>query len=210
MVPMTTLCTALLALTGGLVTTPALAADGDQGPTTQAVQNRQRVMRHEYSVWTGLLPMDAFRKGVAFSGAYTLHFTDVFAWEVAQFTYSVGIDTRLQDELDNLLGIAPTPFETVEWYGTTNFVFKPVYGKLAFLNRALIYHETYFVLGGGVGALTISNRPAIDIGVGTRIYGGKHFSVRLDARDLLFITSDDIQNEVWIGLGLSLSFGGGG
>ncbi len=202
----------ILVLALGLGATPAVswAADAeDQGPSTHAVQNRKHTMLHEYSVFTGLLPMDAFRKGVTFSGAYSLHFSDLIGWEVAQFTYSVGFDTRLQEELANLpQPVGTTPFETVRYYGTSNFVFKPIYGKLAVLNRALIYQELYFVAGGGVGWLTITTRPVVDIGLGTRIYAGKHVSVRLDARDYMFIAGDDLQNEVWLALGLSLGLGG--
>lgn len=193
----------------GLATSPAWAADAGIQP--QAVQNRLHTMRNEYSVSVGALPMDAFTKGLTFTGAYTLHFSDLLAWEVAQFTYSVGVDTRLADELAALPNPAgATPFEVVRYYGTSNFVIKPVYGKLAVVNRSLIYQEWFAVVGGGVGKLTLSTRPVIDLGIGTRVYAGDHLSVRLDVRDYLFASKGDVENELWVALGLSLAFGGGG
>jgi len=198
-------------LAAACLSAPAWAADASNGagPTPQAVQNRKHDMRSEYSVWVGALPMDAFTKGLSFTGAYTLHFDDLFAWEIAQFTYSVGLDTRLKDELASLpQPVGPTPFEVVEYYATSNFVFKPVYGKLAVLNRHLIYLEWFLVGGAGVGWLTLTSRPVLDVGTGFRVYAGDHLSVRLDVRDYLFVNLDDVENELWIALGLSLGFGG--
>jgi len=178
------------------------------GPETGAVQNRLHTMHHEYDVALGGLPMDAFTKGVTLSGSYTLHFNDLFAWEVAQFTYSFPVDTKLQAELANLAQpVGPTPFEIVRYYGTSNFIFKPVYGKLSVLNRSVIYQELLFNAGLGVGRLTLTTRPVVDLGVAVRFYGKKGVSVRLDARDYAFINGDGVENELWFGLGLSLGHG---
>jgi outer membrane beta-barrel protein len=183
---------------------------GDRGPKTVAVQNRLHTMRHEYSAWIGSLPMDAFTKGVTFTGAYTLHFSDLLAWEVAEFTYSLPVDTRLQDELNNLpQPVGPTPFEVVQYYGTSNIVFKPVYGKFALLNRSLIYEEMFLEAGAGYGKLTITGRPAVDLGAGMRFYSGRLVSFRLDVRDYLFVTKGDTENELWVAAGISLGLGGG-
>ncbi len=181
----------------------------EQGPRTLAVQNRMHFMRHEFGVWIGVLPLDAFTKGLTFTGAYTLHFSDLVAWEIAEFTYSVGIDTRLADELANLpQPVGPTPFEVVKYYLTSSLLFKPVYAKLAVLNRSLVYGEVFFLLGGGYGWLTITHRPVIDVGVGARVYAGKNVSFRVDFRDYMFFNTEDLENELWIALGISLGFGG--
>ncbi len=193
----------------GLLGAPALAADGGIQP--QAVQNREHTMSNEYALWVGSLPMDAFTKGLTFSGAYTMHFSDLLAWEVAQFTWSLGIDTRLATELEALpQPVGTTPFEVVRYYGTTNVVVKPLYGKLALFNRNLIYQEWFAVVGGGVGRLTLTTRPVVDLGIGTRIFAGEHLSFRLDVREYLFVSTDDLENELWVAMGLSLAFGSGG
>jgi outer membrane beta-barrel protein len=213
-----------LALCGSLTSGDAHAADdrvkesradkkakeaGDRGPNIVAVQNRLHTMRHEYSAWIGSLPMDAFTKGVTFTGAYTLHFSDLLAWEVAEFTYSAPVETRLQDELANLpQPVGPTPFEVVQYYGTSNVVVKPVYGKFALLNRALIYEEMFVVAGGGYGKMTITGRPVLDFGAGMRFYSGRLVSFRVDVRDYLFATKGATDNELWVAAGISLGLGG--
>ena len=78
-----------------------------------AVQNRRYTQTHEFSAFVGHLPMDAFTKGVTASGSYTLHFNDLFAWEVAQFFYSFDVDTDLENEL-LAFDLKPTPFERVQ------------------------------------------------------------------------------------------------
>lgn len=175
------------------------------GLKTLAVQNRQHTQTHEFSGWVGGLPLDAFTKGLTVSGAYSLHFSDVIGWEVAQFTWSHGIDTRLNDELA-ALSVGPTPFERLEMSLLSNVIFKPLYGKQSVLNRGLIYHETFLTAGGGYGWMTLGGRPAVSLGAGTRIYAGEHLSFRLDVRDQVYFGSTDNQNELWIALGTSLSF----
>ena len=169
-----------------------------------AVQNRRYTQTHEFTAFVGHLPMDAFTKGVTASGSYTLHFNDLFAWEVAQFFYSFGVDTDLENEL-LAFDLKPTPFERVEQYVTTNFLFKPLYWKGAWLNDALGYGEFFLSAGGGYGWLTRTQRPVLSGGLGFRVYLHEHVSVRFDLRDVAFIGETDTQNELWLGLGLSLS-----
>ena len=187
----------------------ATSVASDSEPRVQAIQSRKYVMRHEYTVWVGTLPMDAFTKGLTFSGSYALHLNDILAWEAAHFTYSVGVNTRLADELAALVQpVGPTPFEVVQFYGTSNLVFKPLYGKMAVLNRKVIHQEMSMKLGVGVGRLTLSTRPVIDVGVGWRVFLDQHASLVFDLRDTVFIAADDLHTELWLGAGLSLSFGG--
>lgn len=189
----------MLALTVGL---PAVASAQGELPSL-AVQNRKYTDTHEFTLTAGSLPIDAFEKGLTLSGAYTLHFSDTIAWEVVQYYYSFGVDTDLKDEL-KAFDLQATPFERVEQFVTTNFVFKPLYWKGAWLNDALTYGEFLIFAGGGYGWLTNTQRPVIDVGVGARVYASEWVSFRLDVRGLAFVNADDSQNELWIGLGVSL------
>ena len=184
--------------------TPA-RADTPSGTalSTVAVQNRQDFERHEFDVAVGVLPLDAFTKGITVSGSYTLHFDDLYAWEMIQGSYSFPVDTHLKADLA-ALDVQPTPFERVIWYATSNFVWKPIYWKGALLNENVIHGAIFFVAGGGYGTLTRSGRPVVDLGMGFRFYMSRSVSFRLDLRDLAFFTTSDIHNELWIGLGLSL------
>lgn len=182
--------------------TIALAAD----PHAQVVQERRYQQTHEIGAWVGLLPLDAFEKSITFSGAYTWHPSSLFGWEVAHFRYAVGMDTRLKSELE-ALSVGPTPFETVRLYATSNLVFKPIYGKLAVLNRKVLWTEAFFTAGAGVGRLTVTTRPVVELGVGVRVYGSQRVSMRLDARDALFLAGSAGQNELWLAVGLGIDLG---
>jgi outer membrane beta-barrel protein len=184
--------------------------DEEIGPSYSAmvVQNRKYDPTHEFSATLGLLPLDAFTKGLTLSGSYTLHFSQLVAWEIVQFSYSFPLDTDLKDELD-AFDLRPTPFEVLNYYATTNFVWKPLYWKGSWLNDSLIYGEMFLTVGGGYGWFTRSGRPGLDLGVGFRIFGSELLSFRLDTRYLMFFSDFeqfDIKDELWIGLGTSLSF----
>ena len=203
---MRTIRAALVALAILVIPLVSYAADKEEGLSTLAVQNRQHTMTHEFSAWIGTLPLDAFTKGLTFTGGYTIHFTDLIAWEIGQFTYSYHVDTDLKADLEELLA-APTPFEVVKYFATSSLLIKPVYGKLAVLNNVLIYAEMYLLVGAGYGWMTITDRPVADAGAGMRVYAGKYVSFRIDIRDYMFFNADDLHNELWIALGIALSFG---
>lgn len=169
-----------------------------------AVQNRKYTDTHEFTASVGTLPLDAFKKGLTLSGSYTLHFNDLFAWEVAQFFYSFAVETDLEAELI-AFDLKPTPFERVEQFVTSNILFKPLYWKGAWLNSGLGYGEFFLAAGGGYGWLTRTQRPVVNIGLGFRIYLHELVSIRFDLRELAFISENDTQNELWLGLGISLS-----
>lgn len=193
---------------GLLLSAPArLPADEaeDTGLRSQVMQERQLTPMHEFTVWVGTLPLDAFSKGLTFTGAYTLHFNELLAWELAQFTYSHAVSTGLEAELSEL-GVGPTPYRVVRQYLRSGVLVKPVYGKLAVLNRVITYGELFVTGGAGYAWLTgREQRPLVDVGAGLRLYLGPHVSLRLDLRDGLFFTLQDVRQELWLALGLSLS-----
>jgi len=191
---------------------PALSFGGEEGDGSGlralAVQNRQHTGTHEFTAFVGTLPIDAFTKGLTFTGAYTIHFSNMWAWEVGQFTYSYGINTDLYDDLASLpQPVEPTPFEVIKFYVTTGLVWKPIYGKLAVLNKKQVFGELYLGVYGGYAKMTITDRPIAGFGGGFRVYLGSVASIRLDIRDYMAFNAEDIKNELWIALGLGLSFG---
>lgn len=187
----------------GLLLTGLTGSALAEGLPARAVQNRRHTQTHELHVAFGALPMDAFEKGLTVGGGYTWHFSDLLAWEAAHYTYSFAAETDLRDEL-RVFDLEPTPFERVESFVTSNLVFKPVYFKGAWLNDGLAFGEFFALAGGGYGWLTRSSRPVVDFGLGVRFYAGELLSVRFDIREVLFITEDDVHDELWLGLGISL------
>jgi outer membrane beta-barrel protein len=184
--------------------------DRERSYSSVVVQNRRHDPTHEFSALVGVLPLDAFTKGLTVGGAYTLHFTELLAWEVVQFNYSFKFDTELKADLA-AFDVGPTPFEVLDYYASSNLVFKPVYWKGSLLNSGLVRGELYAVLGGAYGAFTRTNRGGADIGGGVRLFTSDHVSWRLDARYFLFFNDnifDDFstKDELAINFGASLSF----
>jgi outer membrane beta-barrel protein len=187
----------------------AVEADAD-GYASMAVQNRRYDQTHEVNLHLGVLPLDAFTKGLTISGSYTVHLSNLFAWEVVHGLYSFHLDTDLKAELEQL-SVAPTPFEVLDWMLTTNLALKPIYWKGAFLNRTVVHGEISLLLGGGYGRFTRSGRGVIDVGLALRLFASELFSVRVDVRHHMFLldvpfTGGGLDHELWIGLSAGLSF----
>jgi outer membrane beta-barrel protein len=194
-------------------TLPARATEEqeEEQAAAYAVQNRQFVLGHELSASVGILPLNAFTKGITFGGAYTYHFSDLWAWEVASFHYLQNIDTDLRKELMDNFQVQPTQIEVIEYFGGSSLILKPLYGKLAWLNRSVIHVEGFLSFGGAVAKYKTpaEYRPAFEVGGGMRLYGSQRLSMRLDVREYGFFKGYDPKNELFIGLTGALSFGGG-
>lgn len=211
------LCLALLLPT--LWAPPALAEEKgevlEESDKLPAVQNRLYRTEHELDVGVGVLPVDPYVKGVALGGGYAWHFTDIFAAELFG-GYLRNLKTSLRDKLENNFGIPPTRFAQIDWYGAVGGLFKPIYGKLSFLNKTLVYGEFYLSLAGIVarmnggtkteaepegkgGRLAFGGAP----GFGIRGYLSQRISVRLDFRWMLLYS----RGEGHYPLALTLNFG---
>ena len=200
----------VLALCLAVHAAPAYAQDEASPYSAVVIQNRKHDPTHEFTVGVGMLPLDAFRKSVTASGAYTLHFTPHFAWEVAQFWYSFHYDTSLNAELE-AFDLQPTPFEVLDMYLMSTFLYKPLYYKGSWNNRRLVYGEFFLAAGGGYGWFTRSAKPGANFGVGFRLFATELLSFRFDVRYNLFFNEQILQSfeteeELWLGLGTSLSF----
>ena len=160
--------------------------------TIAAVQERQYRMHNELSFGVGVLPIDAFYKGLLAQVAYTYHFSDSFAWQIGRGAYSKNIDTGLRTQL--------------EWLVGSDVMWSPFYGKSSFLNRSVSHFEIYVLGGGSIIKLTSAFRPAANVGLGARLYTGQHLSFRLDITDNVVIVSHPF-NIPTIQLSMGLNFG---
>ncbi len=200
----------LLSLVIVPATVSAQEEEGLRPYSSLVVQDRQYIQRHEITAAVGALPLDAFTKGLTVSGGYSLHFSELFAWEVAHFHYSFHVDTRLKGQLE-ALDIFPSPFEVLNYYVTSNAVFKPLYWKGSWLNDSLQHGEMLLTVGGAYGWFTRSTRPGVSLGAGVRLFSSERISFRLDMRYLIFPDDQFFQDlsykdEISIGLGISLGF----
>jgi outer membrane beta-barrel protein len=199
----------LLALV--VLTTAAPAAEAfesRQGLQRLSVQPRHPHHWHELNLSIGVLPLDAFVKGLTVGGNYTLHFNHLWGWEIVR-AYGVvaDLESGLNSELSDMQ-ISPTPFETVEWSATSSVVFKPLYGKFAIANRTLIFSELFLVAGVGYGWRTNSQNVVLNGGLGARIFLGTYVSLRFDVRwEGFFSGLTELHNEISLALGVSVHLG---
>jgi outer membrane beta-barrel protein len=157
--------------------------DEDGGGSAVVIQEREFNMAHEFTMSTGTLPLDAFVKGVALTGRYTLHFDDFNAWEIVGGTYSLNLDSGLGAILANNFAVQAEALPQLLVVADTNYVAKPFYGKFALFNSVIIYQELFLNAG-----LTVtywsdgSFRPGPDVGAAIRFFVFDWMSLRFDIR----------------------------
>ena len=168
-----------------------------------AVQNRKYRLEHEFNAAIGVLPVDAFVKGVTFSGGYAWHITDTWAVEGRGY-YLRNVKTSLRDKLENNFGEPPQKFAEITWYAEAGVVFTPLYGKLSFFNRTLAYGEFFVTLNAVVARMNggkatdsepqgKSARMAFggEPGFGIRGYITERLSLRFDLRAMLLYSAGE-------------------
>ena len=198
---------------------PALAEDKgeelEESDKLPAVQNRLYRTEHELDIGGGVLPVDPYIKGVSVGGGYAWHFTDIWAAELFG-GYLTNIKTSLRDKLENNFGIPTTRFPQIDWYGAAGALFKPIYGKLSFLNKTLVYGEFYLSLAGIVAGMSGGTKTEAEPdgkgprlafggapGFGIRGYLHERISMRIDFRWMILYSRGDVHYP----LSLTLNFG---
>lgn len=196
-----------LTLVGLLAPTSASAADEDELESGRviAVQPRPFHLVHEFTVSAGVLPLDAFYTGFSLGGSYTLHLSDLIAWEAISFHYSANTGTGLEGELARRWSVAPTGDPEVQYLVGSHVILSPMFGKFTLFNRSILEGSTYLGIGGGTIRYSDGFRPQLSIGPGLRIFVGQVVSTRLDVRTTF---APDIPSglEIVLHVTLSVSF----
>jgi outer membrane beta-barrel protein len=204
------------AIAAALFTTssPALAGIEDQLNSGRiiAVDERPYRMVHEFSVSGGVIPTDAYYIGVSLGGAYTLHLSDIWAWEALNFQYSANVSTDLESELLDAFEVTPERDPRLQYLLTSSAVVTPLFGKQAVLNSGIVFQGVHFALGGGVanfaGDEVDSFRPQASFGPGIRFFLGQAVSTRLDLRGITTFSTvaDGVELDFLFHSYLSFSF----
>lgn len=212
-----TICLALLAVCAAAAPARAQYDDEDGGGTAVVIQDRQFSMAHEFTLATGTYPLDAFKKGVALSGRYTLHFDDFSAWEIVGGAYSLNVDTGLADILRGNFGVQAEALPELLVVADTNYVMKPLYGKFTLFNSVILYEE--ILLAGGLTVTYWSDgsfRPGPDVGAAIRFFVWDWMSVRFDLRHAMVMNgvpfldpNAQVDGVLYLGAGVSFNVGGG-
>jgi outer membrane beta-barrel protein len=200
------LCALLCAAAGS-----ARAADvtSERGGELYSIEKRDLMGRHELAVLVGALPLDAFAKGLTLQGSYTYHFSHLIAWDLVSGTYSFNFETGLEEELRERFDVQPEKEPRLLAFAHSNFVLKPMYGKIALLNDKVATGELFFVVGPCLGFYEGGAVPfGFDYGAGLRLFVGQYFSVRFDIRNYMLLPDfTSLENHLYLSLGLSLTFG---
>lgn len=179
--------------------------------TVSAVQDRAYRMQHELNLSVGVLPLDAFYKGLYAQVGYTVHFSDYFAWQVGRGAYSYAAKTGLREQLERDFGVLPTAFEEVQFFVGSDVMWKPLYGKLTLLNKSVVHGEVFLLLGASLFKFTNAFRPAVNIGGGGRVFVSKWVSFRLDVTNNVVLPvgggATNFLNVMTMTLSLAINFG---
>jgi len=191
-------------------------SDADMGAgSLEVIQNRKYKLLHEVSLLGGGLPVDPYYKGVTATLGYTLHFTDFFAIEFVQFTYSFDVDTKLKKELIRVAlsqGAEAPPFPQIAWIAdVAHVVVKPLYGKEAVFNTKVVHLETYGRIGPTFVRRTGSTDSfafGFDAGFGMRFWLREWVALRFDLAEMVYFLSKKPQQALRLDAGFAFNLRG--
>jgi len=230
--------TTLIVLMGLVGTTFAANIAGprrgvmDKLKESDAVRNRflLRDSRFEVAPTVGFTLNDAFRRNTIFGLKMDYHMKDNLAVG-ARFGYGIASDSALAE---NLAAKRPNRvreggFSDLQLTASLELAYTPIFGKMAFLGRAILDYDLHLIVGIGVASATGSAdlegiSPAGVAGIGARIFVNESSAVVLQVRDLMYsaalngvvlvdpqgtsetTSSDEFRNQFIVSIGYSFLF----
>ena len=180
--------------------------------SVSAIQDRAYRMQHELNLSVGVLPLDAFFKGIYAQVGYTFHFSDTFAWQIGRAAYAYPVMTGLREQLQRDFGVLPTARDVVEYFVGSDLMWTPFYGKMSVLNKSVVHGEMFFLLGATLFKFTNAFRPGVNLGGGGRIFVSRWVSFRIDLTDTIVVPTgggaNNLFNVMTATLSLAVNFGG--
>ncbi len=168
------------------------------------VQNRffRKALRPEVSAVGGVLLNEAYSKTYGMSIRTGLFFNEYLGMEFGYTSFSSSNSADL-DALSRLVYYkkdqSPTHIEPsfvrLNSAASGHLVFAPIYGKINFLDYAIIYSDLYFSAGTGMLKTTGGNEVPGILGIGQRFFFGKKYSVRVDGWDHIFTETRENNGE---------------
>jgi len=170
-------------------------------------KNFMKIGRWELAPHVGFVTNDPFinRYLGGVSGAY--HITEIFAVELAgSFSPDFGeADWKpITDQIINENQVTPD-ISKIQYFGTVQFQYSPIYGKVALMGRNIIMFDIFGAFGTGVvntrddlealqkeddpraQATSVQMHPTLNYGGGARVVFSPGFALRLEGRGLSYI-----------------------
>lgn len=152
-------------------------------PRIVAVEPRAFNPHYDVTGQVGVLPIDAFYKGVLVGASYTQSFNSAWSWEVINGALSFRSDTNLKRDLEALAVRPDNLLDYIVWYATTSAIYTPVYSKNLLANSKLLYGSFSAVMSaGGVAFASGDVSPMVGGGLILRAFHSPRMSSKLDGR----------------------------
>lgn len=176
-------------------------------PKVVAVEPRAFNPRYDVTAYLGVLPIDAFWKGISTGFSYTQGFKSAWNWEVINANLSFKSDTNLKRDLVENFNVRPQGIlDHITWFATTSAVYTPIYSKNLLANSALMHGSFSGVVGaGGVGFSNGDIAPIAGGGIILRAFHNARLSSKLDGR-LYYHFAQKKSSDMLLVLSYGLSF----
>lgn len=143
-----------------------------------------KAARHELTALGGYYVSDLLDGTFVVGAAYTYHLTEDAAIE-ASFGYS-RVRSSVAARLERDRGVQVLPKEDRVYLVFTDLVWSPVHGKMRFFADSIVHFDIHGAVGVGIIDNATSFGAAGQFGLGTKVFLGKSWAVRLDVRDQLY------------------------
>ncbi len=179
-----------------------------------AIQEKVFFKYHELAFVTGYISNEDFHEVFPLGLAYTYNFDDRKSWEVFRFYYDFTMKKDLMKDLEKDYGVAPEQFYKPKAQLLTHFVYRPLYGKDAYLNKSVINHETFFFGGGGIeiydkasyDSNTVELAFCGSFGAGIKYFINDSTNITFELRDLMSQREGKLENRIWFGISCGFRF----
>jgi outer membrane beta-barrel protein len=153
--------------------------------------------RHEFTLFTGVIPNDEFYSYLPLGLRYDYFFTEDIAielWGEYIFAFETGLQKYLEDaSSDQLLVEIP---QTLEWVVGITGVWSPFHGKMGIADGALGQFDVHLAFGAGLLGTKVTDEesheekrtfnPSGHLGLGFRFWLHEHVTVRLEYRQFFY------------------------
>lgn len=178
-------------------------------PQVVAVQERPFSLSREASVHFSYMPMDHFLTYYSVGAGYTHYFKDYLGWEIIDLSYTRSSSTGLRTALEDKFGVSPETSDEIQWLGTSNVVYTPLYMKHLYAGEKIIWGDLSLLGGAGIAKLARNgNTTVFDAGLMMRFYADKKWIYRFDLRQYFFAPAAAKPN-LAISLAISYNLGSG-
>jgi len=140
--------------------------------------------RHELTLQGGYYVSDLLDGTFIVGAAYTYHLTEDVGIE-ASFGYSQ-VRSSVAARLEKDRGVTVLPKEDRVYLVFTDLLWAPIHGKMRVFADTIVHFDIHGAVGVGIIDNATSYGAAGQFGIGTKLFLGKSWAVRLDVRDHLY------------------------